>query len=82
MCLLVRLVATLGVLVLPQALLTLRYDGSITLVTGPLPTISLRPFGGNVVKARQLLTATVGSHFGSQSGLVPADSAMAGTTSQ
>jgi ABC-type branched-subunit amino acid transport system ATPase component/branched-subunit amino acid ABC-type transport system permease component len=46
---LVRLVATLGVLVLLQALLTLRYDDNVTLVTGPLPTTLLRPFGGDVV---------------------------------
>ncbi len=46
---LVRLVATLGVLVLLQALLTLRYDDNVTLVTGPLPTTLLRPFRGNVV---------------------------------
>jgi sulfate-transporting ATPase len=46
---LVRLVATLGVLVILQAFLTLRYDGNVTLVTGPLPTTLLRPFGGNVV---------------------------------
>src|SRR5712692_4323377 len=46
---LVRLVATLGVLVLLQALLTLRYDDNVTLVTGPLPTTLLRPFRGDVV---------------------------------
>jgi sulfate-transporting ATPase len=46
---LVRLVATLGVLVILQSLLTLRYDGNVTLVTSPLPTTLLRPFGGAVV---------------------------------
>jgi ABC-type branched-subunit amino acid transport system ATPase component/branched-subunit amino acid ABC-type transport system permease component len=46
---LVRLVATLGVLVLLQSALTLRYDGNVTLVTSPLPTTLLRPFGGDVV---------------------------------
>jgi sulfate-transporting ATPase len=46
---LVRLVATLGVLVVLQSLLTLRYDGNVTLVTSPLPTTLLRPFGGAVV---------------------------------
>src|SRR5260221_5486475 len=46
---LVRLVATLGVLVVLQALLTLRYDGNVALVSSPLPTTLLRPFGGNVV---------------------------------
>jgi sulfate-transporting ATPase len=46
---LVRLVATLGVLVLLQSLLTLRYDGNVTLVTSPLPTTLLHPFGGSVV---------------------------------
>ena len=46
---LVRLVATLGVLVLLQAALTLRYDDNVTLVTGPLPTTLLHPFGGSVV---------------------------------
>lgn len=46
---LVRLVATLGVLVVLQALLTLRYDDNVTLVASPLPTTLLRPFGGNVV---------------------------------
>jgi ABC-type branched-subunit amino acid transport system ATPase component/branched-subunit amino acid ABC-type transport system permease component len=46
---LVRLVATLGVLVLLQSFLTLRYDGNVTLVASPLPTTLLRPFGGAVV---------------------------------
>ena len=46
---LVRLVATLGVLVLLQSFLTLRYDGNVTLVASPLPTTLLRPFGGTVV---------------------------------
>jgi ABC-type branched-subunit amino acid transport system ATPase component/branched-subunit amino acid ABC-type transport system permease component len=46
---LVRLVATLGVLLVLQSLLTLRYDGNVTLVMSPLPTTLLRPFGGTVV---------------------------------
>lgn len=46
---LVRLAATLGVLVLLQSFLTLRYDGNVTLVASPLPTTLLRPFGGAVV---------------------------------
>ncbi len=46
---LVRLVATLGVLVLLQSLLTLRYDDNVTLVQSELPTTLLRPFGGGVV---------------------------------
>jgi ABC-type branched-subunit amino acid transport system ATPase component/branched-subunit amino acid ABC-type transport system permease component len=46
---LVRLVATLGVLVVLQAILTLRYDDNVTLVASPLPTNLLRPFGRDVV---------------------------------
>ncbi len=46
---LVRLVATLGILVVLQSLLTLRYDGNVTLVASPLPTTLLHPFGQAVV---------------------------------
>src|SRR5260370_6733967 len=56
---LVRLVATLGVLVLLQSFLTLRSDGNVTLVANSLPTTLLRPFGGAMVITEDRLSQLV-----------------------
>lgn len=51
---LVRLVGTLGVLVMLQSALGLRYGTDVTLVTTPLPSALLRPFGDVVITADRL----------------------------
>jgi ABC-type branched-subunit amino acid transport system ATPase component/branched-subunit amino acid ABC-type transport system permease component len=51
---LVRLVATLGVLVMLQSAMVLRYGDEVTLVTSPLPTDILRPFGDVVITEDRL----------------------------